>query len=91
MGEGIQETKDALEAVNLLSMSLIKIFKKHLGVVEIGAALLGDEELKAALVKAFDGISKIPDEVKDLDMNEGMELAIAQIQLIPKLIEVLKS
>lgn len=41
-------------------------------------------------MEAFKGLKEIPAEAKDLDLNEGMELAMLVMAYVPKLIEAMK-
>ncbi len=85
-----KETKELLVAANELSIAIIKVLKKHLGVVDVASALLGDEELRAAIVAAVEGISAVPEEIKAMSGSDYLDLAQAQIALIPKIVEALK-
>lgn len=92
MGElhGVKETKEALAGLNQLLLVLVPLLKDG---VQVGDALAildkwkSDDALKAALLAAVDGVGKVPDEIKDLDLSEGLDLAMVQIQFMPKLIE----
>lgn len=91
MSEGIQETKEVLQALNMLSIDLIKLFKKHAGVAEFGAALLGDAELKDALMKAYDNVAKVPAELGDIQFAELIELGLEEAKAVPALLAALKA
>lgn len=94
MKEGIQETKEVLLALNELSLMLVKHLKDGFQLGKDSAAIVGElmmnTELKASLSKAAENVSKVPAELKDLDVSEGVELAISQAVFVPKLIEALK-
>lgn len=93
MSESVKEVKEAVLGLQELVLVLVPLLKDG---VQLGdaVALMGklqsDANLMAALKNAVDGIGKVPAEVKDLDLSEGMELAMMQIGFIPKLLEALK-
>jgi hypothetical protein len=87
---GIEESKEALAALNVLAVDLIQLMKKHAGVAEVISALLADEALKESLMKAYEGVSKVPSELKDLDMAEMMDLALVELSALPKILSALK-
>ncbi len=89
--EGINETKECLIALNAVSIKIISLLKKHAGVAEVVASVIGDEELKSALELAYQGVSKVPAELKDIDLSEGIELALIQAKNVPALIDALKA
>ena len=94
MSESIKELKEVVEAVNEVSLVLVKLLKD--GVQLVDAVSLVDQvitnaELKAKLVAATEGISKIPSEVKDIDLQEVLELASLEIVFVPKLVAALKA
>lgn len=91
MSEGISNIQDCLAAVNVLSIDLIKIFKKHAGVADAAALLLADEDLKNAVLKAFAEVSKVPAEAADLDLGEILTLAIDEAKSVPALVAALKA
>lgn len=91
--ESVKETKEVLVALNMLSLVLIKIMKD--GVQASDAAALvaeisSNEELKLALFQAYDNVKKVLDEMKDVSLSEGVELAMVQIQFVPQIIDALK-
>ena len=49
-----------------------------------------DEEMKKKIAAAYDGISKIGGEVKDIDIHEGIELTIAIVKFLPKFLDIFK-
>ena len=91
---GIKETSDVLVAVNLLAVELIKLVKD--GIQASDAAVLvaiisSNEPVKNALFAAFNNISAVPAEVKDLDVSEVVQLIVAQAQQVPSILEALKA
>lgn len=87
---GVQETKEVLVALDVLALDVVKVIKKHLGMPEILALVLADEDLKSAIAKAVDGVSKVPAELKDLSLAEAIELAMDQAKSVPALLAALK-
>lgn len=90
---GVTETKEVLVALNELALVVIKHVKDGVQVSDIPAIitdLMGSDAFKLALVSAVEGITKVPNEIKDVDFLEGMELAKTQLVYVPKLLEALK-
>ena len=90
----IKETKEAFIGVNELSLFLIERLKDGVGIddaIALFQALTTDEEFKAKLGAAVEGISLVPGELKDLDVSEGMELAVIAISYVPKYVEAFKT
>lgn len=89
----VRNVKEALVALNLLSMVIIKQLKDGFQVTDIGAAILeimASDATKEALVAAIEGITSIPAEITDFTVAEGIELALVQIEYLPKILEALK-
>lgn len=90
---GIKETKEALIGINELSIFLAKRLKDGVGVDDLAAAidlLKNDEAFKQKIMLAIDNIKAIPEEMKDVDMNEGIELVMTQVAYLPKLVDAFK-
>jgi len=90
---GIKETKEVLAASNILAILIIKKLNDGLQLqdgVEIAQALFSDGEVKSAVQAAADKINAVPAELKDLDINEGLELGMYQAMQVPHLIAALK-
>lgn len=91
---GIKETGEALVGVNEVALVLVKQLKDGLQVSDFEVVfqkVVNDVEFKAKLQAAYEGISLVPSEVKDLDLYEAGQLAMVQISYVPKLIEALKA
>lgn len=89
----IKETKEALIGVNKLSILMMKRLKDGVGIDDAFAVyekLKSDAEFRQALVDAYQGIEKVPAEVKDIDLSEAVELVSVQVSYIPKMVEALK-
>jgi hypothetical protein len=88
---GIKETKEALIGVNEVSLELAKKFKDGVQVsdfTEFYSKLTSDADFKAKVHAAYDNYKAIPDEVKDIDGGEGLELAVVQLDYTPKFLDV---
>lgn len=90
---GIQETKDALVAVNEVGLTMVKLFAdgtQFADFIAIWKKLGEDQAFKDQLVAAYEGWNSISGEIADLDVNEALELVSVQLAYIPKFVEVLK-
>lgn len=90
---GIKETKEALIGVNEVAVLIASKFKDGVQFGDFAAfweAFKNDAEFKAKMESAYMGYQAIPEEVKDLDIGEGIELAMVQIQYVPKLVAAFK-
>ena len=94
MEHGVKESKELLVGLNELALLMVKHFKDGFqlskDVPAIVMELLSNSELKEALSKAAEGVSQVPDEVKDMDANEVLELVMVQVQFVPQILESLK-
>lgn len=90
---GVVETKEAIDGALALSTLLIRRFRDGVDfgdVVAIFDKLKNDDDFKNTLEQAIVGASKIPEEVKDLDVVEATGLAAHVLLKIPTVIEELK-
>ena len=90
---GINETLELLVGVNELAVCMIELMKDGFQVADFGALMLklqSDEMFKEKLMKAYENIGMVPAEIKDISMVEGMNLALIQIQYLPKILEAAK-
>jgi hypothetical protein len=88
---GIKETKEALVGVNEVSLALMIQFKDGVQATdfpELYAKIVADKEFEAKVKAAYDNYKAIPEEVKDLDPGEALELAGVQLEYVPKFVEV---
>lgn len=93
MSESIKETQEALVAVNEISVLLISRLKDGVQGADFSAVwekLMVDGEFKAKVQAGYEDVSKIPAEIKDLDVYEIGQLVMAQVSYVPKLVEALK-
>jgi hypothetical protein len=88
---GIVETKEVLHGALLLAAKIIVAAKSNKGIVEIGADLVSDSDLRSALAALIDNVSKVPAEAKDLSSEEIVELVILAAQDSLKIVSALKA
>ncbi|HRT83935.1 MAG TPA: hypothetical protein P5523_04790 [Bacteroidales bacterium] len=90
----IKETKEALIGLNELALVIAVRLKDGFQVVEdisaVVAKLMSDAEFQAKLQAAYENIGAIPEEIKDLQLNEVIELVGVQVGYVPKFVEALK-
>ncbi len=87
----IKETKEVLVALNEVTLVIAEALKDGFDATEDLVAILNklvlDEAFKTKIEDAFENISAIGDELKDIDLNEGIELALVQIGYLPRLLD----
>jgi hypothetical protein len=89
---GDKETKEVLVAVNEVALVLVKQLKDGVGLDDFAAVyakITGDAEFREKLYAAYEGISKVPAEVVDLDLGEVIDLVGTQVSYVPKYIAAL--
>lgn len=86
-----KESKELLVGANKLSIAIIKLVKKHAGVMDVASALLADADLRVAVVAAVEGVSLVPAEVHAMTGADYLDLAQAQIALIPEIVSALSA
>lgn len=77
MSYDITETKEAAEGIVKLVSFIIKRSKDGIGVDDAMALvqqLLFDDEFKSVLVAAVKGADKIPTELRDISLEEAVQL-----------------
>jgi hypothetical protein len=90
---GVKETREALVALNELSIHLISIFKNGLNVgsaVDLWKLFQNDEDLKAKIAAAYDNYAAIPAELEGLDIGGTLELTYTQLSYVPAIAEALR-
>ena len=90
---GIKELKEALIGVNELSILIASRMKDGAGLddaMAIWEKLKNDEDFKNKMVAAYEGIGMVPAELKQIDLAEGIELAMLQAGYVPKIIAAIK-
>ena len=91
---GIKETKEVVVAAVSLAAVLAAAFKDGVQAEDFAvvfAKIQGDEALKAKLLDAYNGADKVPSEAKDLSLAESLEILVAVIPEIKKLIEAVRA
>ena len=92
---GVKETKEALLGLLKILPILLKQFKDGVQVAEDASALyekiVKNEEIKAAILEAYDGYDKVPEEVKDISILEFFQLVGAVTPEVIKIIEEIKA
>ena len=91
---GIENTKEALCALNMLALLLVDRFRDGIQMsdgFEIWKKFSNDKAFHDAMVLAYEGISQVNAEILDLDPTETMSLVAVQLQYIPQILDVLKS
>ena len=91
---GIVETKQAFVAVNEIGVYLAGKLKNGFQLsdaTDFVAKLVGDAEFQKVLKDAIEGATTIPDELGDIDLAEGLELATLALSYVPKYVEALKN
>lgn len=90
---GVKETKEALVALNELSIHLISIFKNGLNVgsaVDLWKLFQNDEDLRSKIAAAYDNYAAIPSELEGLDIGGTLELTYTQLSYVPAIAEALR-
>lgn len=91
---GVKETKEVVSGAMHLGGLLYSRFKDGVqasDIVVILDKIKNDPELSAALIAAYNGADKVPAEVKELDIQDGVELGVHLLQEGAKLVKVLKA
>jgi len=88
-GIGIKETTEVLVGINELALALCKVFADGFQAsdfAEIMQVLTANEEVKEKMLEAVKGVTAIGGEIKDIDLQEGLQLAGVQLSYIPKIV-----
>lgn len=93
MSVGVKEVKEALIGVNEIAILVASKFKDGVQFGDFAAfwdAFKNEQEFKDKVEAAYNNFQNIPEEVKDMDISEGIELAMVQISYVPKLVAAFK-
>lgn len=93
MDHGVKETKELLTGLFTVTKVLAVELKNGFQISDLIAsfnAIQNDPVKKAALEAALKNITEVPAEVKDVNLAEGIELAMHVITEVPSLIEAFK-
>lgn len=91
--ESIKELSEAIVGVNEVGIELIKQFKDGVQFSDFEAfymAFTQNLDFKNKVLAAYEGLSKVPAEIKDLDLTEGIQLLMLQSSYVPRIVEALK-
>ena len=90
---GNKEAKELVIGLLKLSKLLAEEFKDGVQVADFAAIMVklqANPALKQAILDAYEGIELVPAEVKDLDLQEGLDILVAAIPEIMALIGAVK-
>lgn len=93
MEKGIEQTKEVLAGLLVLSALLAEKFKDGVQIADfaqIMQAIQDDEVLKAKLIAAYEGVEQVPAEMKDLSLSEAFDLLTAIFPEILDLIDAVR-
>jgi hypothetical protein len=91
---GVKETKEIVTGVMVLGGTLYAKFKDGVqaqDAVELFALMQGDAEFKKILFDAYTDAQKAGAELKELDIQDGIELGVHILAEGKKLVEKLRS
>ncbi len=91
--KGIKETRELIMALlgpKGLAVLLTKTFKDGFQVSDL-VTIMTTLSLDPTFRDAIEGIQKLPEEVKDIDLAEGIELAEIALKAIPAIIQEAKT
>jgi len=91
---GVKELTELVEGIMEVSLVLIEVGSDgiQLGDFRTLWRRLGDDPaMRDKLKRAYEGIGAVEGEIKDLDLDEAMGLAIKILPYIPKMIQAAKS
>lgn len=87
---GIEETKQAVTAVNEIALLMLKHFHDGIQAADFSVMydeIIKDPEFTAKMLKAYQDYQQIPEEIADIDVGEGLELVKIQTEYLPKYLE----
>jgi ATP-dependent 26S proteasome regulatory subunit len=93
MEKGIKETKELLKGVIVLTKVSAELLKDGVQVQDLidgYTKLNGDPVKKAALEAALKDIHEVPEEIKDIDLSESVELVVELAKELPELLKAFK-
>jgi hypothetical protein len=87
---GTKELQEAIEASMELLGYILELAQDGLTIgdgFDIAQRIATDDAFRGKMLVAMDGMSKIPDEIKDLDMNESVALSMVILSYVPRIVE----
>jgi hypothetical protein len=91
---GIEETKEVIKLGFVLTALIAKEIKDGFQIGDLLSVfnkIQSDEAKKEVIVQALKDIKKVPEEIKDINLTESIELAIFAGKEVPVLLEALKA
>jgi hypothetical protein len=77
-----------------LSLQVVEVAKKDgfntMALVDLYQHIWKDEDVKAKVMAAIDGYKNVPANLKEVDFNEGIQLAALLVSYAPKFVAALK-
>lgn len=86
----IKETKELLIGINEISIYLIGVLKDGVDLADFTGLwdkIKEDAEFAEKLKAAWQGVKAIPEEIKDIDLMEGVDLVQLQVSYVPAIIK----
>jgi len=89
---GVKETKEALSGAFKLAAFLVVRLRDGIDLQDAAAvaSLIQDEAFMSTMKEAVEGAKLIPDEAKELDAQDVLELASHLIEEVPLLLAAIK-
>lgn len=92
---GLKETKEVLDAVGnlgaLITQYLKDGFQPGTDLPALGIAIMTRPDVQASLRAAAEGIEKVPGELKDVDVDECVELSECGVNITKKIVSALRN
>lgn len=85
---GVKETKEAILALVVIGKFVVDRLKDGAQIddaIALGTALLADGDFKATVMAGVNGIDQVPAEVKELDIQDMIEIAKVIPEIVAKL------
>jgi hypothetical protein len=90
---GIKELSEAIHGINQVSLVLLKHFADGVSssdLVKIYTEITSNDELKDAILEAYQGWEQLKSETLDLDIGEGAEIASIQLSYLNQYLQAFK-
>jgi hypothetical protein len=90
---GIRESREAIIGMMELSLVMADVLKDGAQLSDLGvvfAKFSTDKNFKEKMRIALDKIGEVPKELGDLDLSEGMELAMLLIPYVPRFVDTFR-
>ena len=91
---GNEELKEALVSLLEISLVVAELLKDGAQLSDLGILwqkFFQDPKFKEKIELGFEGMKKVPAEVKDLDLAESMELVMLLVPYLNKFVGVIKN